>query len=204
MERQVYRLKVILRGSEPAIWRRLEVHGDTTLCELHRILQVAMGWMDEHLHEFERAGTRYGDPSPELEMDEDERRVLLGEVLRRAKARMVYEYDFGDGWRHDVVLEHIGPGEADVSYPRVVAGERACPPEDVGGIGGYYGFLEALADTADPRHEDMLEWCGEAFDPGAFDIDEVNRRLLKTVQRRGRMPNRRLQPTAPANRKRRG
>jgi hypothetical protein len=179
MDSNVFRLKVTLRGSRPSIWRRLEVRADVTLFRLHQILQIVMGWTDSHLHQFRRGTTYYGQPDPEFGMDrEDERRVRLSEVLRRAKDRMVYEYDFGDGWEHDVVLEASGSAGAVYPQVRVLAGKGACPPEDVGGIGGYYGFLEAIRNPKHPEHRDMLEWGGR-FDPDAFEIDEINRYFQK-------------------------
>jgi len=175
MDLTIFRLKVTLRGSRPPIWRRLEVPAGVTLSQLHHILQVAMGWTDSHLHQFRRGATYYGESDPEFGMDcEDERRVRLDEVLRNPRDRMVYEYDFGDGWEHDVVREANASTSAVGPCPRVVAGKGACPPEDVGGIGGYYGFLEAVRNPKHPEHEDMLEWCDGPFDPDAFEFDEIN------------------------------
>ena len=185
MNTRVYRLKVTLRGSRPSIWRRVEVSADVTLFKLHQILQIVMGWTDSHLHHFERGNTYYGQPDPEFGMQrQNERRVQLAEVLRKPKDRMHYEYDFGDGWEHDVVLESItlaGPGE---HLPRVLAGKGACPPEDVGGIGGYYHFLEALRDSKHPEHDDMVQWCGGNFDSKAFDLDEANEYFQPRTRRR--------------------
>ena len=179
-----YRLKVTLRGSRPAIWRRVEVNADVSLFGLHQILQVVMGWTDSHLHEYRRGSTCYGQSDPEFGMrGENERRIRLREVLRKPKDRMVYEYDFGDGWEHDVVLESSGLPVEGGPEVRVVAGRGACPPEDVGGIGGYYRFLEAIADPKDPEHKGMLEWSGP-FDPDAFDVDDINEYFRKTRRRR--------------------
>lgn len=179
-----YRLKVTLRGARPAIWRRLEVGADVTLFRLHQILQVVMGWTDSHLHQYRRGSTYYGQSDPEFGMRrENERRIRLGEVLRKPKDRMVYEYDFGDGWEHEVVLESSDVGTGGGPEARVVAGKGACPPEDVGGIGGYYRFLEAIADPKDPEHKDMLEWGGP-FEPEAFDLDEINGYFQKPRRRR--------------------
>ena len=88
---------------------------------------------------------------------------------------MVYEYDFGDGWEHYVVLESAVPAMPKRRYPLVLAGKRRCPPEDVGGIGGYYHFLEVMGDVKHPEHRNVREWCGEPFDPDAFDVQEINR-----------------------------
>lgn len=106
MDARTYRLTVTLRGSRPAIWRRVEVDADVTLLQLHEILQVVMGWTDSHLHQFRRGSTLYGQSDPELGMHrENERRIRLREVLRKPKDRMIHEYDFGDGWEHDIVVE---------------------------------------------------------------------------------------------------
>jgi len=185
MDPTVYRLKVTLRGSRPPIWRRLEVRADVTLFQLHQILQVVMGWTDSHLHQFRRGATNYGQSDPEFGMRrESERRVRLNDVLRNPKDRMVYEYDFGDGWEHDIVLEVNALSPAVGPTPRVVAGKGACPPEDVGGIGRYYGFLEALRNPKHPEHQDMLEWCGGHFDPNAFELDEINTYFRSRRRRR--------------------
>jgi len=154
------------------------------LFHLHEILQLVMGWTDSHLHQYRRGSTYYGEPDPEVGMRrENDRRIRLNQVLRKPKDRMVYEYDFGDGWEHDIVLESsdiVAEGGAPV---RVLAGKGACPPEDVGGIGGYYRFLEAIQNPKHPEHEEMAEWGGP-FDPNAFDIDEINKFFQKTRRRR--------------------
>jgi len=176
----IYRLKVVLKESSPPIWRRIEVRGSTTLAHLHAILQIAMGWTDSHLHEFVVGDARYGmidlewDP---LDRPKDERRARLGAIVTDAKDRFRYEYDLGDGWMHEVVVEQISPAETGVRYPRCIGGKRACPPEDVGGIWGYGDFLEALRDPAHEEHETMVEWSGGSFDPEVFDIEAINREL---------------------------
>jgi hypothetical protein len=109
--------------------------------------------------------------------DEDEDKVVISEVLPAAKTKMVYEYDFGDSWEHEVVLEKITQSEAGVHYPRCIAGENACPPEDIGGVWGYADFLEAINDPGHEQHEDMLDWVGGEFDPQEFDLDFVNKQL---------------------------
>lgn len=182
-ERPVFRLKVTLRGSRPPIWRRFEAPGDVTLYQLHRILQVVMGWTDSHLHQFRRGNIRYGQSDPEFGVRrQNERKVRLVDVLRKAKDRMVYDYDFGDGWEHDVALESVSPPAPGAQYPRVVAGKGACPPEDVGGIQGYYEFLQAIRDPKHPDHQGMVEWYGGDFDPEAFDLDNTDRVLARTVR----------------------
>ena len=174
----IYQIKVTLKGISPPIWRRLQLRADTRLSDLHHILQIAMGWTDSHLHQFKVGETYYGEPSPDDWMEmRDERKARLSQVAPGEKARLLYDYDFGDSWEHAIVVEKVLAPEPGVHYPVCVKGKRACPPEDVGGIWGYASFLEAIGDPAHPEHEDMREWIGGAFDPEAFDLDEVNATL---------------------------
>jgi hypothetical protein len=181
----IYRLKVTLRGSRPPIWRRVEVRSDITLARFHDVLQLVMGWTNSHLHQFRRGSTYYGPANPDLDMEQqNERRVRLNSILRKPKDKMVYEYDFGDGWEHDVVLERSTAAPTHAPHVRVTGGRGGCPPEDVGGIGGYYTFLATINDPADPEHHDMLEWCGGAFDPEAFDFEDLNKYFRARTRRR--------------------
>ena len=183
----MYQLKVTLRGSRPAIWRRVTVSSEVTLYELHRILQVVMGWMDSHPHEFERGRTLYGQSDPEFGVRRiSERKIRLQDVLRKPRDRMRYQYDFGDSWEHDVLLEAVLPAGTEAQPPRVLDGKGACPPEDVGGIWGYAEFLEAIRDPQHPEHQSMLDWCGGAFDPDAFDAAEINLVLARRGRRKAR------------------
>ena len=177
-ETLVYELKVTLKGSKPPIWRRILVKSDTRLSKLHDILQAAMGWEDCHLHQFEVGGVYYGvrDPAIGLEV-KDERRASLNNVLSAEKQKITYEYDMGDSWEHEILLEKILPLDAKIRYPVCVTGKRACPPEDCGGVWGYADLLEILADPNHPEREDRLDWLGDEFDPEAFDLEEVNRTL---------------------------
>ncbi|MHB1412242.1 MAG: plasmid pRiA4b ORF-3 family protein, partial [Thermoleophilia bacterium] len=173
----VYQLMVTLRGTEPAIWRRLLVQ-DTTLDRLSDYLIAAMGWMGGHLHLFMAGGKYYGIPDPEWNeslLDEDT--VKLSDIVSVKQRGFIYEYDLGDSWQHEVLVESIGPPEPGRRYPVCLEGGLACPPEDVGGIGGFYEFLEAIGDPDHPEHEYLLEWAGGNFDPEAFDLDQVNQAL---------------------------
>ncbi len=172
---RIYELKVTLRDTRPPIWRRIRVRSDVALSKLHTILQFAMGWMDGHMHQFVAQAKVYGKVDPEFPECENERKVLLSQVLRKPKDGFVYEYDFGDGWEHTVVLEQVLDAELGAKYPYVVDGKRACPPEDCGGTGGYEHLLEVLDDPRHPEHADMAEWVGGSFDPEAFDVGEINR-----------------------------
>jgi hypothetical protein len=176
----IYQLNVTLRESRPLIWRRLQVPSGITLPKLHRALQIAMGWEDYHLHQFQFAGKTYAEPDPEdhhfgREIA-DERRVRLHSVLSAVGSSFEYLYDFGDDWRHGILLEAILPVVPRKRYPVCLAGARSAPPEDVGGIHGYELYLEALFDPRHPQHRDLLAWRGR-FDPEFFPITSVNRRL---------------------------
>jgi hypothetical protein len=176
----VYQIKVTLKGSKPPIWRRMQVTSTTTLAQLHRMLQRVMGWEGSHLYQFVVGGMAYGDPRMLEEMEgEDARRVTLASLVRGEKAKFLYEYDFGDSWDHELLIEKVLPCEAGKYYPVCLTGKRACPPEDCGGIWGYASFLDAIQDPQHPEHEEMLEWVGGEFDPDGFDLDEVNSELQR-------------------------
>jgi Plasmid pRiA4b ORF-3-like protein len=177
---KIFEIKIELREVRPAVLRRVQVPGDMTLAGLHAVVQVAMGWTDSHLHEFDVDGVRYGLPDPDWDVDEvrDEARAKLFRLLGQGD-RVGYVYDFGDGWTHRLTVEKVLAPEPGVSYPRCVSGRRACPPEDVGGPWGYDEFLAAMADLAHPEHEHYREWQGGPFDPAAFDLDAVNQALAE-------------------------
>lgn len=179
-ESPIYQLKVTLSDSKPPIWRRVLVRGDTTLAELHRVLQVAMGWWDAHLHQFIVGGTYFGEPHPDysgyVDMN-DERKVTLNDIVSGEGFKFAYEYDFGDSWEHVLLVEKVLSPEPGQHYPTCIKGRRACPPEDVGGTWGYVVFLQAIQNPDHPEHEGYLEWIGGEFDPKAFNLDEVNAAL---------------------------
>jgi hypothetical protein len=176
----IYQLKVTLDESKPPIWRRLLVPGDVTLEHLHYIIQAAMGWTNSHLHQFIVDGLYFGEPHPDygLEMH-DHRRIRLSAVTTETGTKFAYEYDFGDGWMHTLLVEKIIEPEPGQQYPVCVKGRRACPPEDVGGVWGYAQFLEAINDPGHAEHEMYLAWIGGEFDPEAFDLEETNHMLLR-------------------------
>ncbi len=172
---KIFQIKVTLAGSKPPIWRRFQVADDVKLSKLHRILQDVMGWTDSHMHQFLIAGETYVSPELNDDIDElDEQKTKLHTVVKEAKDKFRYEYDFGDSWEHVLEVEKVLPAEPGVHYPRCLTGKRACPPEDCGGIWGYADFVEAIQNPEHPEHEELLEWVGGAFDPEAFNLDEVN------------------------------
>lgn len=171
----VYQIKVILIGSEPPIWRRMLVAGNMTLPKVHATLQIVMGWKHSHLHQFVVDGQYFGVPDPDFAPRvKNEARVKLKQLLPAEGDGAVYEYDFGDGWEHGLLLEKIFPNEKGEPLPRCIDGKRTCPPEDCGGIGGYANLLEALENPKHPDHEELSEWLEEGFDPEYFDPSAAN------------------------------
>jgi hypothetical protein len=173
-------LRIELRGVQPLVWRRIFVPETVTLAKLHVILQWAMGWTNSHLHEYEIARQRYGIPDyewPGAEPVADERRMRLKPLIESGLRRFTYQYDFGDSWEHVIKVEDLVPPKSGVPPIVCLAGANACPPEDVGGYPGYAEFLAVLADPTHEEHAHLLSWAGGAFDPAAFDLAEINRRL---------------------------
>jgi len=182
----VHRVKVVLRGSKPPIWRRLDVPSDTTLQQLHDTIQQAFGWDGYHLWVFQTPLGEYGIADRELGHRSAASKELR-DTAPRAGDRLRYTYDFGDDWEHDILVEAVTPAEPGAAYPRCLTGSQACPPEDCGGIWGYQELVEILSDPEHDEHYERLEWLGldsaDQFDPAAFDPAEVNRDLadLATV-----------------------
>lgn len=174
------RLRIALLDVQPTIWRVVRVPAMISLDKLHDAIQAVMGWTDSHLHEFVINGVRYGIDDPTGFEDErvvDERQVTLADTLGHTVRTFDYVYDFGDNWHHAVTLEALEPTEGETPLLYCLAGERACPPEDVGGPWAYEEFLEAITDPQHEEHEAMLEWADGEFDPERFDPQPVNARL---------------------------
>jgi hypothetical protein len=184
--REIHRYTVTLRDIHPEIWRSIAVPAESSFWDLHVAIQDAMGWHDTHLHAFrftgpdDREGTLIGIPDDDGFVGDPVYlpgwTIPIKEYFRRPGDRALYEYDFGDGWEHDVVLEEIAPRPARKKFPVCLDGARACPPEDCGGIGGYENLLDAIADPAHPEHEELGEWLREFYgnyDPERFDAKKV-------------------------------
>lgn len=151
---------------------------DIDLSRLHAVFQVAMGWTNSHLHQFVVGPNYFGVPHTEFDNDtEDEKRVQLTQIAPNVGDRFVYEYDFGDGWHHNVLVEKVVEPERGQRYPNCLGGKRACPPEDCGGPWGYTEFVEAIQDPSHKKHDNMLEWLGGSFDPEALSISGINSAL---------------------------
>ncbi len=185
-----YQIKVTLQGIRPPIWRRLIVPAGIELADLHYVIQEAMGWHNGHLHAFQTAMGTYGpaDDDPYSEF-EDYAGLTLNILMQKPKHKISYAYDFGDGWEHEILLEKVlpaqqgasssGVGGPDVRQVQCIKGKRACPPEDCGGVGGYYMLLEALQHPEKEDSADLLEWVGGDYDPEEFNVAQVNARLAK-------------------------
>jgi hypothetical protein len=174
----IYQIKITLRDSKPPIWRRVLVRGDVTLGKLHDIIQIAMGWTDSHLHQFIVKDTYYGVPSDNDWYEiRSERRVRLNQIAPIEGSKFTYEYDFGDDWLHQVLVEKILPLDPTQKLPVCKKGRRACPPEDVGGVWGYSDFVEIMQHSKHKEHKRLKEWYGGKFDPEEFDLDLVNIQL---------------------------
>ena len=176
-KKRLYQLKIVLKQSNPAIWRRVQVASDITFAELHKVIQAAMGWHECQLHEFCRGKLHIGMLLPDDEgYVDDEKAIKLHAVIMKRGEKFRYTYDFADVWVHDIALEKIGELEPGVRYPVCLAGERACPPENSGGLEGYYDKLAIIKNPQHPAHAETKERIGD-FDPEFFDIEEANKFL---------------------------
>ena len=172
-------LRVSLMEITPTIWRRMLVPGSVRLAKLHLMLQAAMGWTDSHLHDFRVGDKVYGtqiDDYPDDELNENDVTVLQ---VCRDERRFVYQYDFGDSWEHEVVVEGQWWSPIGLKFGVCLDGQNACPPEDCGGWPGYAEFLEAIGDPEHEEHERFLRWVGGSFDPTAFDLAVANAALQR-------------------------
>jgi len=175
MAQNIYQIQISLNGSTPEIWRRIQLKSDTLLPDLHNIIQTTMGWDDSHLHQFIKNKEFYGDPSVDEDFDTiDYRKIKLSAMLKKEKEKFMYEYDFGDGWIHTILLEKILPVDSKTKYPVCIAGEMHCPPEDCGGVWGYSDLLEILKDPKHEEYGNIIEWLGDDFDPNEFNIELIN------------------------------
>jgi hypothetical protein len=184
---RIARIRISLAEIKPVIWRLVEVPVGISLKALHDVIQASFGWQDYHLYEFEAGGRRYGILDRDFDVDREvrsARNVKLEALIAQGHTRLGYTYDFGDGWRHDVAIEAVAEGVPGALYPRLVAGERRGPPEDVGGPHGYFEFLEAVLDPSHEDHARMMEWCGGRFDPRDADIAIRASRVERLAARR--------------------
>jgi hypothetical protein len=184
---EIATLRIELLDTDPAIWRQVEVPTSMTLKGLHDVVQAAMGWYNRHLWELRQGKQRYGQPipgddwggAPTIKAD----KVRLREILKPRKTVLTYTYDFGDCWEHRLTLTDVRQGDRELEYPRYIAGERAAPPEDCGGVPGFYDALEALADPEHPGHAEIADWF-DGYDPDTIDEFVLKIALSRIARRR--------------------
>jgi hypothetical protein len=182
----IYHLQVVLLGTKPPVWRKLQVPGNANLGWLHAVIQLAMGWTNSHLHQFRLGDDCYSDTShhfAEFEGDPEileERKFTLQQLAPREKDALGYEYDFGDTWEHAIIVAKILPPDASAATTALcLDGAGACPPEDCGGIWGYAELLKTLKNPKHPEHKTMKKWLGRPLDAEAFDVAKTNLWLRK-------------------------
>ncbi|MFY8201694.1 MAG: plasmid pRiA4b ORF-3 family protein [Pirellula staleyi] len=183
--KRLYQFRITLNESEPSIWRRIQSK-NCSLERFHEHIQLAMGWGNEHLHRFRIKDEIYGDAQLLDDGFDDQNEFIdstgikIGDVVPKSGKRISfeYEYDFGDGWKHEVLFEGCLAATEGQKYPICVEGERACPPEDVGGIFGYNEYLKIIGDPNHEQHEEMLEWRGK-FDPEKFDSKKASKKMQR-------------------------
>lgn len=179
-DQKILQIKITLREIKPPIWRRVLVSDQMTLWDFHVVIQSVFGWAGYHLHEFKIGNVLYGDPEDSEFMDfvkEDEELYKLSDFNFNKGSHFTYLYDFGDSWKHAILIEKVLPYEKKLRLPQFLEGKRATPPEDVGGEHGYYEFLEAIKNPKHPEHESYLIWVGGSFDPEWVDIKKINYRI---------------------------
>lgn len=185
MTQEIYQIQISLKASKPKIWRRILISSDLPLADFHKLIQTTMGWDNVHLHQFVKDDIFYTKKATNDDLfcdladpdDVDYMDLVVSSLLKKEKDKMIYEYDFGDGWAHNIVLEKIISAEKALKQPLCLAGKGNCPPEDCGGI---WGYKDILAVVKQPEHKDYnnyLEWLGADFDPEYFDKDEINEML---------------------------
>ncbi len=186
---EILQLKITLKDTKPPIWRRVLVDRNSTFAQLHYIIQIAMGWNNSHLYEFSIERKRIGIPNEELDdFDLGGGKLLdagtekIENIINSKKIKFGYEYDFGDGWSHLIEVEKFLPKDDKISYPICLDGKLNCPPEDCGGVHGFYDLLEILGDEENPDREDALEWIGGNYNPDQFDMKMVNADLKSLDQ----------------------
>jgi hypothetical protein len=179
-----YQLKITLRDTKPPIWRRVLVPGNLNLERLHRVIQDAMGWYDSHLHSFEVGGLEFGPPDTNgwgREIKSERQHPL--ERLVGEGGKFDYVYDFGDDWRHQILVEKV---TTEATAPRCLGGARACPPEDCGGVWGYSDVVAAFLDEKHPRHAEIAEWVPVDWSPERFDLELADKLVEKHRPEPGR------------------
>lgn len=190
--KEIYQFKISLNDVHLPIWRRVLLPSTATFKDLHKVIQVAFGWRDSHMHQFVIGGENTDhmyivskETEDHLDMDNSstelrmaEETTTLFDIIPKMAKKLMYEYDFGDNWQHTVALEKTVPYKSGQSYPACIAGENACLPEDCGGAPGYENLCKVLGDPKNPEHKEMLKWLdikkASEFDPYMFNLKKTN------------------------------
>ena len=181
-ENTMYQIHIELLAFTPEIWRKIMVPSDILLADLHKVIQTTMGWTNSHLHQFIKADKMYtkrfsGDQFWGESGEIDYKGMRISDLLKAEKDELIYEYDFGDGWNHKLILEKILPVNQDQELPICIYGAMNCPPEDCGGPGGYQNLLEIIKQPTHEEYEETMTWLGGKFDPNYFNLEKVNKKL---------------------------
>jgi hypothetical protein len=186
----IARLKITMDDIEPEVIRRIEVPLDIRLDRLHEVLQAAIGWTNSHLWELRVRDIRWGTPDPDWPDSplNAKKSTLLDVIEDTGTKTLHYMYDFGDGWEHTVKIECISPVAADTLYPQLLEAKGACPPEDIGGVPGYYDFLEAIADPGHENHAHYTEYYPANFDPHAVSLQAITDEFEYLAKKWARKP----------------
>ena len=181
---EIFQFKISLNNTKPLIWRRILVPSNYSFWDLHVAIQDSMGWLDYHLHQFEIKNPESNNiieiGMPDEEFDTFNRKALadhkekISKYFSEDNSRAKYEYDFGDSWIHTIKLEKKLSFVIGEEYPQCIAGKMACPPEDCGGIDGYYHMLSILNNPNDEEYSEMIEWLGGEFNPETFNPEDVS------------------------------
>jgi len=181
----IAKLRVELEGIQPLIWRRVAVPTSMKLNALHKVVQTAMGWLDRHLWMLTAGDRNYGifipgDDDWNARINDAET-TTLAMILSGGLKEFGYVYDFGDNWEHRIIVENVKPAEQQTSYSEFLGGERRCPPEDCGGIPGYYDFLDKITAKQGKKRKTALDWYGGPYDPDGIDEQQIvmNLQLIK-------------------------
>jgi len=187
MTEQIARIRITLDDIEPAIWRRVELPLSNSLKTLHLAIQAVMLFENYHLFRFDVGEASYGICFDDDYMDpptRDAGNIRLAKLVERGITDFTYTYDFGDDWRHSIVIEEVSSADPTTAYPRFVDGDGRAPPEDVGGPPGFEEFLDAMARPRHPEHKSVLEWYGRVFDLNDISSNEINARMATLAKRR--------------------
>lgn len=177
---RVFEIRIELKDTVPIVWRELVVPETLTFYEFHHAIQISFGWENYHLYSFDAKGQSYGN----LDLLEDvdtinDKSIFINQLLQKEQDTINYEYDFGDGWVHNIELKKIKPHTSKVNLPIVIDGAKASPPEDCGGVHGFENLKNVMKNPKDLEYKELVRWLGKPFDPNEFNIQHINEDLKK-------------------------